>query len=140
MSYITGSWENVHLYCGCHRKPKTLPDGTLSSEEVLVEMELKNGPSSVFYSCPHYYPQHRFPGEKACYNRLNLSDCEKMLSHIADVVIDADEKGIVADVTNMEWKVKGVEFKVLRADEGRTDVRVINNPALRGTRMKTFDV
>ena len=77
---------------------------------------------------------------QACHNRLNLSDCEKMLSYITNVVINADEKEVVTDAINVKWKVKGIEYKILKAERDRTDVRVVNNPALKGTRMRTFDM
>lgn len=123
-SYIVGSWENVHLHCGCHGED--------------VEMELKEGPSGVFYSCPKYYPYNRKAGEKACYNRLSLYECEAMLSHLADIQIEADENRTIIDLNGEKWKEKGVEYEVTHFEDGRTDVTVVNNKALKGTRINTF--
>lgn len=121
MAYIAGSWENVHLYCAAHDK--------------LVEMELKQGPHSLFYACPKYYPNNREPGEHACYNRLNLIDCEKMLSRIAELIIEADANGQKLDVTNYTWTEKGITYKVLSYSPSRLDVSVFNKPSLRGTKL-----
>lgn len=120
--FITGLWENVHLFCGAH-------DGEL------VEMELKEGPHSLFYACPRYYPQNRKEGEHACYNRLNLVDCEKMLSDLADIIIKADERGERFNPTNYSWAKKGITYKILQYDGSRIDVSVFNKPSMQGTKL-----
>jgi len=122
MGFITGSWENVHLYCGAH-------------QDELVEMQLKEGPHSLFYACPKYYPDNRKEGEHACYNRLNLVDCEKMLSTIADMIIEADSKGEIVDLTNYSWTKKGITYKILHYSPSRLDVSVFNKPSMQGTKL-----
>lgn len=122
MSHIAGSWENVHLYCDCH-----------PNEE--IEMNLQQGPHSLFYACPRYYPFNRKEGEIACYNRLNLVDCEKMLSKLAEVLMENDENGIKMDLANYTWTAKGITYKVIEYSDRRIAVKVLNKPALHGTRL-----
>ena len=64
---ITGIWKDITIVCGCHEQP--------------VKMIIQEGPSSLFYSCPRYYPENRNENESACANRINLIDYEEMVNY-----------------------------------------------------------
>lgn len=74
---IKNLWKHITLTCGNGH-----------TEEVV--MDLKQGPLSLFYACPKYYPENRKEKERACANRLNLVDFEKMLDHMTEKI----EKGM----------------------------------------------
>lgn len=116
MGYIKNSWSSVKLICGNH------------SDEQKVEMVIQQGPHSLFYACPHYYEQNREEGERPCFNRLNLVDFERALSHLADVQMD-DET--IVSLDHYKWKKNGVEYQVISHKDGKIVLRVLNRKALR---------
>jgi hypothetical protein len=115
---ITGTWSSVKLVCAHrHKEP--------------VVMELRQGPSSLFYACPKYYPENRDEGERACNNRLNLVDYERMLAHINALLYEAEFMGEKPNLTNHKWKdAKGTEYKILLHEKEEFVVEMFNKRAI----------
>lgn len=62
----TDSWNTVTLLCGNH------------GEDFSHKMQLKEGPHSLFYSCPEYKSIYGTNHEgRSCNNRLTLVDFER---------------------------------------------------------------
>lgn len=115
---VKNMWKQIVLVCGCHE------------EEVI--MNIIQGPSSLFYACPKYYPENRENGERACANRINLVDYEKMVDYLSDKIEESLLEGNKEDLTNLNWVYKGViEFKVLEHKNGMIKVRMKNKKALK---------
>lgn len=107
------SWNNIRLVCGCHEED--------------YDMEIKQGGLSMFYACPKYHD----PNGKSCNNRLTFIDYEALLAHITKISTGSD--GLVEhQITNHEWKNKGVTYKVEAKDPitGKITVRVKNVKAM----------
>ena len=115
---ITGTWEDVRLLCGYrHEEP--------------VEMDIKEGPSSLFYACPKYYAHNREPDERACNNRLNLVDYEKMITHIDGLRYEAEMRGEIINLKGYTWKTtKGIEYRVLIHEYNKLEISVVNKIAI----------
>ena len=116
---IKGLWKTVNLVCGCH-------------EEEIV-MNINNGPHSLFYSCPKYYPENRTKEERVCPNRLNLVDYERMLNRISDEMLKRTENNETTDLTNFKWKdsKSHASFEVLKHDDKEITVKVYNPKAFK---------
>jgi hypothetical protein len=115
---ITGTWDSVKLMC-THRHKEPVP------------MEIKQGPSSLFYACPKYYPQNRDEDERACNNRLNLVDYERMLSHVNGLLRDAELNDEKVNLKSVKWKdAKGTLFEVLSHDGDGLVVSAVNKRAI----------
>lgn len=122
MSVIRGSWGDIRLFCG---------NGNPHPSR-RVEMELRQGPHSLFYACPCYHEEDRQEGEYPCFNRINLVDFEKMLTAINNLIVNGDAMGEVVNLTNYRWKNrKGMEFLITRHDGDEIDVEMVNRPALK---------
>lgn len=118
---IKDFWKKIHMICGCH-------------DDNEVPMMIQQGPSSLFYSCPRYYPVHRKPGEVACANRINLIDYEEMINIITDKIAESQEMMEEADLVGWKFKNKrgDIEFRIVRMDEdGNYIVRMKSRRALR---------
>jgi hypothetical protein len=84
------------------------------------------------YACPKYRPENRTENERACNNRLNLIDYEKMLAHISELLYSAEMQGSVLNLKNYKWKdKKGTEFKVLEYENGKLVISVLNVRAIK---------
>ena len=118
MAMITGSWNDITLVC-CHRHPEPIP------------MVIQEGPSSLFYACPKYHPENRAEDERACNNRLSLEDYTKMLSHLHDLIINAEMRDEKIILTYYTWKDrKGTQYKVLKQDGDKLTIEVYNKRAI----------
>lgn len=106
-------WSFTKFYCGNHAEP--------------IPMIFKQGPKSIFYSCPEY--AKRYQGEKGCPNRISIEDAEKIL----DVISERKEKdqgaNILSNLTNYHFTVKGIECRVIRDDYGCLSIAVKNKRA-----------
>lgn len=113
----TDSWNTVTLLCGNH------------GEDFSHKMQLKEGPHSLFYSCPEYKSIYGTNHEgRSCNNRLTLVDFERMLNHL-------NEKsyapfGQEVNLTEYTWTEKGVTYKVLEHKGGRYKVLMLNKKAV----------
>lgn len=105
MYSIDGAWQNIIPICGNHNGE-------------MVQMTINQGPHSMFYSCPKYYPENRTSGERACNNRINLIDYQAMVDHLMDKIAAEEHANNSIDLTNYSWKKKGTIFRVLK-QEGR---------------------
>lgn len=114
---IKNQWKRTKLFCGNH------------GDDYTHEMQLKQGPHSLFYSCPCYksiYADSR--NGKSCNNRLTLVDFEDMLHTITDKAYqNAPEE---TDLTGMKWQKKGVEYKVLSQEDGEFSILMLNKKAI----------
>ena len=115
---IDASWKNVTPICGCHENER-------------IEMTIQEGPHSLFYACPKYHPENRAPGERACNNRINLIEYQKMLEKLMGEIAEADCMMGSVDLTNCTWKSKGTEFKVLEHNGDKVTVSIKNIRAMK---------
>lgn len=115
---IKNLWKMTHFYCS-HR------------HEIPIEMSYNEGPHSLFYSCPKYYPDKREPGERACSNRLNFVDAENILNILSNMIEEDERNDKFCDYTNKEFDYKTIHIKVLRYETGRVDLEILNRKALK---------
>lgn len=116
---IKNLWKHIVLTCGNHHE-----------EEVI--MDLKQGPLSLFYACPKYYPENRKEKERACANRLNLVDFEKMLDHMTKKIEDGMDHGVEVNLTGYQYRDrKGTQYKVLLHSKDDLKIEVLNRRALK---------
>jgi hypothetical protein len=113
---VKNIWKNIHIYCGCH-KPLTN-----------IKMMPHEGTEGrdMFYSCPKYYPENREYGEKACGNRISITDYKKMVEHISDILEDAMQSRAQIDLTGMSWSSNGIDFTIQKHDRDYIEVAIIN--------------
>lgn len=114
---VKNSWNNVILVCGNH------------GDDHSHEMVLKQGPHSLFYSCPEYKSIFGDDHEgRSCNNRLTLVDYEKMLDALQDA---ATGNGIEdTDLTGFRYTSKGVDYRVLEHTGGKMKVLMLNRKAI----------
>lgn len=118
---IKNFWNNIRIFCGNHRENHTIE---------LMPHEGAEG-MDMFYSCPKYYPESRSEDEKACGNRINLIEYQKMVEYLSDKIEDAEEERKTVNLTGYQWSNKrGITFTVLRHDKEHIDVLVYNKRAL----------
>ena len=117
MAMIKGQWRSIEVVCGNHSDDNNI-------------MDLQQGPHSLFYACPKYSPDHREKGEQPCFNRINLIEFEKMLDHLADLLVDAEEKGQVPNLKNYSWDKRGITYTVLSHTNQKIVIRILNRKAL----------
>lgn len=117
---IKNIWQNITFYCGHnHSKP--------------VKMELQEGPSSVFYACPKYKPENREPGERACGNRMNLINAQKLVEHYSQKLEEFGLEG--GNLTNYEWDYKTIHAKVLKQNDHKINIEILDKKAIKGKTM-----
>lgn len=119
MSDVIGLWSNVHLVCANHPN---------------VEMDILQGPTSMFYACKKYYPENREDDEKPCYNRVNLFDFERMLKHLSELLLSAEKNNEILNLTGQQWSCNGIDFNVLVHETDNLVVGVVNNKAIAKSR------
>lgn len=116
---ITNSWGNVKLVC-------------IHNHETPIEMEIKQGPASLFYACPKYDLENLEEGEVRCNNRLNLIDYTDMLQYLHNLLVEAELNDKVMNLKNVKWVTKrGIQFKVLSHDGDNLVVGVENWKAIK---------
>lgn len=117
---IKNLWKNTHFYCGHrHKEP--------------VEMYFKDGVAgnSMFYACPKYYPENREEGERACSNRLNFVDAEGIINKLSDIIEEKEMSGEIFDFTNLKFRYKAIDVKVLSYSPSKVELEIVNKKALR---------
>lgn len=117
MYTIENSWKNIVPICGNH--------------EHRIEMTTNNGPHSMFYSCPKYYPENRNAEERACNNRINLIEYQKMVDKLMGIIAEAAINGESIDLTNYTWTSKGITYKVLEQKGDVLFVKILNLRAMK---------
>lgn len=115
--HIEGAWKNIVPVCGNHQDRQ-------------VEMAIVQGPHSMFYACPEYYPQNRKAG-CACNNRLNLVDYEKMVSHVSGIIAEEAMRGNEIDLTNYSWSRKGTDYTVIKHSGDGIRIAILNRSAMK---------
>lgn len=115
--------KNIHLYCGNHEK---------DYDAELIEHEGAPG-LDMFYSCPKYYDENRKPGERACSNRLTISEYQRMIDHISEIIEMVEAAGNTVNLTGHRWedKSRGYEFKILKHTKDYINISVKNLRAIR---------
>lgn len=114
---IQNIWQKIELYCGVHSEP--------------IKMEIQEGPHSLFYACPKYYPENRDIGERACANRINLVDYEAMINYISKLLIDADVNNEKLVLANYKWTMKSIQFEIFEHEGEMIKIKMINKKALK---------
>ena len=115
------SWGNIKLICGNHGSDYT------------QEMELMQGPHSLFYKCPCYksiYGSHDAlaDGERSCNNRLDLIKYEKLLDRIDN---ETQSNPIeTMNIQGLSFKQDGVEYTVLEQNDEQFKVLMLNRKAM----------
>lgn len=112
---IKNIWDTIQFVCSNH------PD---------TPLQIVEGPHSPFYACPKYFPENRKERERACGNRMNLIDCEKIVSHVMDKIYQNLMDGIEENLENDTWTYKGIECKVLVHSEEKIVIAIKNKKAL----------
>lgn len=115
---ITNLWQSVEIYCDNHEEP--------------IKMTIQQGPHSLFYSCPKYYPENRNEDERACSNRINLIDYEAMINYIGNLLMDAELNNRSDNLANIKWQSKGIEYYITKHTKGLIKVKMINKKAIKG--------
>lgn len=118
MLSIENSWQNITPVCGHHKGER-------------VEMRINQGPHSMFYSCPKYYPENRGKDEQACNNRINLIEYQKMVDKLMGKIAESAVSGGTIDLTNYTWNSKGITYKVLEQHGDKLVVEILNVRAMR---------
>lgn len=115
---VKNLWKQIVLVCGnCEEHPV---------------LQLIDGPSSPFYACPRYYPENREPNTKACPNRINLVDYEKMVDYFSDRIEESICNGSKENLKNVRWVYKNtIEFVVLEHTENVLRISMRNKKAFK---------
>lgn len=118
MAVIKNLWNMTKFYCG-------------HGHEIPVEMIFKNG-TTLFYSCPRYYVDNiNRPGERSCTNRLSFDDAEQIILKISDKILEYENRGEKADITNYSFKYRNIEVKVLKYTEMEMRVQILNKTSVK---------
>lgn len=115
---IRDSWNKVILICGNH------------GEDHTHVMQLKQGPHSLFYSCPEYKSIYGTDHDgRSCNNRLTLVDFEKMLDYLIEqTYLSGDLNG--TDLRGLVWEKNGVRYEVLNQEHDVYTVLMKNQKAI----------
>lgn len=114
---IHGIWNNINLKCGCHKE--------------YIDLEIQQGPHSLFYACPKYHPENRDSNERACANRINLVDYENMIKHLSEILTNAEMNNEVIVLTGYKWVSKSIEYEIINHTKDKIDIVMVNKKALR---------
>lgn len=116
---IKNLWKQIEVVCGHH------------GDDHSNKMYLKQGPSSLFYACPKYYPENRQPGEAGCANRVNLVDFEKIVDKITEEIENAEMQGQQICLNNVTFKVRYTEVMVLKHTKEKIVLKLVNKQAVK---------
>ena len=116
---IKGLWQTASLICGNH-----------PGSEDEVRMDLKQGPTSLFYACPKYDLDKRDITEKPCFNRISLKEFEAILEDVFELLTTADQNNTVLNLVHHTWSRRGVEYKILSHTNEEIRIQVLNRRAL----------
>ena len=107
------SWQNIKLICGNHK------------DDYSHEMELIQGPHSLFYKCPCYKSIYgNDHSGRSCNNRLDLVKYEKLLDRVDN---ETQSNPIeTMNIQGLKWKQDGVEFEVLEQRGEKFKIKMIN--------------
>lgn len=115
---IKNLWKCTNFWCSHRHQPE--------------KMTLIQGPMSLFYACPKYYPENREEDERACTMRLNLVDAEAILEKLSKIIEEDDNNNINADYTNLEFDYKAIHVTVISYDKtGIINLNIYNKKAIR---------
>lgn len=115
---IKGIWTMIEPYCG-------------NGHEEDVKLDITEGPFSLFYSCPKYHEANRDEGERACANRINLIDYEKMINYITNLILEGSSSGTFVNLKNYKWKKNGIEYEIFEHTDSKIKIKIKSSKALR---------
>lgn len=116
---ILGSWGTIKLICGNH------------GEDISNEMQVHEGSEgmSAFYNCPQYKSIYgKDHSTKSCNNRLSITEYTKMLDFLMNRLMD--DSGVENDLTGLQWKMQGTQYKVIEHEGDNIIVSVLNKKAI----------
>lgn len=108
---VKNLWSVVAFCCGNH--------------EELIQMELKEGPHSVFYACPRY--SEKYMGGTGCPNRMSTVQAEEILNLISEKMEKAAKSGKTLNLTHAKFTYQGVECHIIEHTDHSIVVKVKNN-------------
>jgi len=112
-----GLWNNINLICGNH------------GDDYSNNMEMKEGPHSLFFSCPKYISVLEKRAGRSCNNRLTQDDYIRMCEKITKA--RWGEFGIKRNINGLEWEERGVYYKIIgEAPDGKLNVVMLNKKAI----------
>ena len=114
---IKNLWKDTKFCCSHRHEP--------------VQMVYNNGPHSLFYSCPKYYPENRNAGEQACPMRLNMVDAEGILEKLSSMIESDMANDIEKNYTGIEFDYKSIHVKILKHHEDQFELNIYNKKALK---------
>lgn len=116
---IKNLWKVTNFYCNCrHTTPQ--------------KMQFVDGPSSLFYACPKYYPENREPGEPSCMMRMNLIDAEGVLEEFSKIIEEDEANNVIRDYRGFEFDYKTVHAKVISYSyDSGAEIIIDNKKAMR---------
>ena len=121
--------DKISFYCinGIHEKPVPM-----------VFRERSDDGHDDFYACPKYmlkddaHPDGHGPDDKACLNRLGLSDAGEIISVFNRIVDEDMQENVFADYTNFSFPYKpGIQVKVLVFSDKEIRFGVLNRRAVK---------
>ena len=105
MGYITAQWSKVKLICANH-----------NDDTHYLTLDEKS--QSPCYKCD-------------CKNSVSFYDFEKMLSYIADTVIEADKNDEIAQINGLKWTSRnGISYEILKYAEDEIIIKALNKKLL----------
>lgn len=108
---IKNIWQMIEPYC----------DNGHTED---IKLEIAEGPFSLFYACPKYQEENRSTGERACSNRVNLVDYEKMIMYISDMLLDAEADGCQINLKNYKWVKGGIDYEIFEHTQDTIKVKI----------------
>ena len=122
---ITGIWSKVRLVCcNNHAEPQEM--------YVRSNQDNKRQIEDVFYACPKYNPMNREKGEEPCLNRISVSEFEKMLNMLSNIIIDAEDAGREIHLQNYKFETKTAYYAVLNETGDNIVISVLNKRVMAG--------
>ena len=102
-----------------------------------IKMVIKEG-NNQFYACSKYmvkdekHPDGYDPDfEKACNNRLSFDDAGDVIMKFSEILAESLMNGEMNDWTNIKFKVKQIDVKILRYSDKHIDFGVVNKRAVK---------
>ena len=119
---VMNLWNRIHFCCK-HRHEQPIPFKVMEG-------------TSAFYACPKYmrqdeeHPDGHTEDEPACPNRVSFTDAEKIVSMLSDEVQESLLNGEMTDFTGLKYKYKYYDVEVLKYNDDRIELAVLNNRAI----------
>lgn len=120
---ISGIWGKTKLVCcNGHDAPQEM--------YIRQSVDSKRNFEDVFYACPKYNPENREPGEHVCMNRISISEFEKMLGVISDIIVESERNDEIINLTNYRFETKVAKYRVVSHKPHEIVVEALNKKAI----------